>query len=266
MVQIFSSTVNFSQCNKPPRLIKDGLTEIVLKLKEGDENPVALQTETTTQETPQEINQETDDSSDEEVTRKKTTDRKKASEKNANKPTGQTIQPKPSTSNVQSTQTTKNEKPPPIIFDGILKDRREIIPMIKTLTTKPFHFKYGGDSTMLYTESIEDFENVKRKLREDEVPYYTYSLKKEKTHAFVLRGLDFEPEPSEILEEMESNYGIKAKEVYRLNTRFRPLYLHLPRLRTNKKKQPHVIVAKEVVINVWYSKQEHDEKNIRPPI
>ncbi|CAG9818294.1 unnamed protein product [Phaedon cochleariae] len=40
MVLIFSSTVNFVQCNKPPRFITDGLTEIVLKLKEGDENPV----------------------------------------------------------------------------------------------------------------------------------------------------------------------------------------------------------------------------------
>ncbi|CAG9822729.1 unnamed protein product [Phaedon cochleariae] len=130
------------------------------------------------------------------------------------------------TSSTEPPQTKKGEKPPPIIFDGILRDRKEIIPLIKSLTVKKFYFKYGNESTLLYTESTEDFENVKRRLKEDEVSFYTYALKKDKTHAFVLRGLDFEPEPSEIIEEMEQEHKIKVKEVYRLNTRYRPLYLY----------------------------------------
>ncbi|CAG9819261.1 unnamed protein product [Phaedon cochleariae] len=133
--------------------------------------------------------------------------------------------PKAKNVNSQPPQTKKGEKPPPIIFDGILRDRKEIIPLIKSLTVKKFYFKYGNESTLLYTESTEDFENVKRRLKEDEVSFYTYALKKDKTHAFVLRGLDFEPEPSEIIEEMEQEHKIKVKEVYRLNTRYRPLYL-----------------------------------------
>ncbi|CAG9825641.1 unnamed protein product [Phaedon cochleariae] len=133
--------------------------------------------------------------------------------------------PKAKNVNSQPPQTKEGEKPPPIIFDGILRDRKEIIPLIKSLTVKKIYFKYGNESTLLYTESTEDFENVKRRLKEDKVSFYRYALKQDKTHAFVLRGLDFEPEPSEIIEEMEQEHKIKVKEVYRLNTRYRPLYL-----------------------------------------
>lgn len=37
---VISSCVNPVQCNRPPRFLIDGQTEIVLRLKEGQETPV----------------------------------------------------------------------------------------------------------------------------------------------------------------------------------------------------------------------------------
>ncbi|CAG9817714.1 unnamed protein product [Phaedon cochleariae] len=91
---------------------------------------------------------------------------------------------------------------------------------MKSLISREFYFEYGNESTLLFTETIGDFESVKNKLKEDEVAFPTHALRKNKTHAFVLRSLDFQPEPSEIIGEMEQEHKIKVKVVYRLNTRF----------------------------------------------
>ncbi|CAG9817664.1 unnamed protein product [Phaedon cochleariae] len=173
--------------------------------------------ENASQSLPQDIPLPTDQSTDEEPSTSRTLKPTQKVNKNTNITQANKNKNQGTSQNKQTTPK-KGEKPPPIVFDGVLKDRREIIPLIKSLTTKPFYFKYGGDSALLYTETVQDFENVKQKLKEDEVSFYSYSLKKDKTHAFVLRGLDFEPEPSEIMQEMKDDYNIMVKEVYRLNT------------------------------------------------
>ncbi|CAG9819368.1 unnamed protein product [Phaedon cochleariae] len=121
------------------------------------------------------------------------------------------------------TPTQREKKPPPIVFDGLLTDRKLISSMIKEFTSKPFFFKFGRESTLLYMDNNDDFEILKSKLENDEVSFYTYTLKKNKSHAFVLRGLDFKPEPSEIKEDLEEVYEMKIREVFALNTRIRKL-------------------------------------------
>ncbi|CAG9824607.1 unnamed protein product [Phaedon cochleariae] len=127
----------------------------------------------------------------------------------------------------KNSSPVKQQKPPPIVFDGVLTNRKLINEMIKEFTSKPFYFKFGRESTLLYMDNVDDFEMLKSKLEDDEVAFYTYTLKKDKSHAFVVRGLDFKPEPSEVKEDLEANYDIKIREVFALNTRFRPLYLIL---------------------------------------
>ncbi|KAL3286299.1 hypothetical protein HHI36_000808 [Cryptolaemus montrouzieri] len=51
------------------------------------------------------------------------------------------------------------------------------------------------------------------------------SIQKEKTHAFVLEGLDNEPDVEEIKEEMKATHQICVKQIYKMKNTRRPLYL-----------------------------------------
>ncbi|CAG9821916.1 unnamed protein product [Phaedon cochleariae] len=126
----------------------------------------------------------------------------------------------------QNTNTTKKaQKPPPIVIQGIITDRNRFLDEIKKLSTKPVFFKYGQNTTLLYAENDQDYTNLRDHFKKEEVPFHTYTQKKDKSHAFVVRGLDFEPEPADISTDMLEQHEVVVKEVFRLRTRFRPLYL-----------------------------------------
>ncbi|RZC35282.1 hypothetical protein BDFB_014501 [Asbolus verrucosus] len=55
--------------------------------------------------------------------------------------------------------------------------------------------------------------------------FHTYTPAEEKTHAFVLRGLDQRPTPEEIAEDPENNYNLQADKIYEMKGTARPLYL-----------------------------------------
>jgi hypothetical protein len=61
---------------------------------------------------------------------------------------------------------------------------------------------------------------VQEVLKNDRVDFHTYTHKTEKTHAFVLRGLDQKPTPKEAL--MEEN--INALEIYNMRGTNRSAY------------------------------------------
>ncbi|RZC32758.1 hypothetical protein BDFB_014354 [Asbolus verrucosus] len=55
--------------------------------------------------------------------------------------------------------------------------------------------------------------------------FHTYTPAEEKTHAFVLRGLDQRPTPKEIAEDLENNYNLLADKIYEMKGTARPFYL-----------------------------------------
>jgi hypothetical protein len=65
---------------------------------------------------------------------------------------------------------------------------------------------------------------VQEVLKNDGVDFHTYTHKTEKTHAFVLRGLDQKPTPKEIAEALiEEN--INLLEIYNMRGTNRSAYL-----------------------------------------
>jgi len=73
---------------------------------------------------------------------------------------------------------------------------------------------------------MNEYKTYKEVLGEDSLTqWHTYATADDKTHAFVVKGLDHKPEPQEIADELQKDHNIKVKSVHVMNTRFRPLYL-----------------------------------------
>lgn len=59
---------------------------------------------------------------------------------------------------------------------------------------------------------------LKVALKEENAEYHTYTDKKEKTHAFVLKGLDKDTTEEEVNEELKAA-GISVVKVYRMRSK-----------------------------------------------
>lgn len=117
----------------------------------------------------------------------------------------------------------KSAKPPPIILHGKPSLHKQFVSFVQTHTTKQFNLKYSNDTTSIYLTDIDDWKKLKQSLKDEDAEYHSFTTKEEKTHAFVLKGLDDSAE----IEEIES--GLKEAnldiiKVYRMKSR-NPLFL-----------------------------------------
>lgn len=126
--------------------------------------------------------------------------------------------------NDKTEDIVKIPRPPPIVIHGQFDGIARINKHLKDNLTGSFHWRNSPNSTGLYLANKPDWETCKTMLQDNNVNYHTFSLKEDKTHAFVLRGLFHEAETTDIKEELTAQQ-IKVKEVFRMKgTRF-PAYL-----------------------------------------
>ena len=77
----------------------------------------------------------------------------------------------------------------------------------------------------LFCEKREDKQQFLERLKEDNQEFHTYTDKEDKTHAFVLRGLDSEPTVNELKDALTKEHSLPIKQIYSMRTKYRPLYL-----------------------------------------
>lgn len=120
-------------------------------------------------------------------------------------------------------------KPPPIIIKGVALNKetyQDLTNALKIHAKSGYKIKYTKNTTIVYIENLEEYKNYKQTLNRDEtVQWHTYATEDERTHAFVLKGLDHTPEPEELKTELQETYKIKIKEIYKMKTLYRPMYL-----------------------------------------
>lgn len=85
-----------------------------------------------------------------------------------------------------------------------------------------FGVKHTNNSTILFIDEKEDYLRVLQCVREENIAHHTYTTTEEKSHAFVLRGL---AEGSKIEDDLIRHYDIKVRNIFRMNTKNRPLFL-----------------------------------------
>lgn len=128
--------------------------------------------------------------------------------------------------NKESKFKKRLSKPPPIVIKGKLESHKLFMQEIKKVTQNPIIIKYAKFSVIVYTENKQDHDAVRNSLDLENLEYHTYTQTEEKTHAFVLKGLDgTDITAAEIKEELWADYKIKVYEIYKMKNTVRLLYL-----------------------------------------
>lgn len=120
--------------------------------------------------------------------------------------------------------TPRTPAVPPIILPG--KDMAKIINnSLKEAGILDYTIKYTANNTNIFVKTTDEHRKLREKLINLNKQYYTYSLQDDKTHAFVLSGLDQDPTKEKLEEELEKNQFIKIKKTYKMTNTRRPLFL-----------------------------------------
>lgn len=119
----------------------------------------------------------------------------------------------------------KPKIPPPIVIHENLKDHKKFIQFIGTHAGKNYHLKYSAKRVAIQTYDSPTYKKLLNVLTTEEIAFHTYTPHNEKTKGFVIRGLDCCPSIDEIKENMQEKHNITPKEIYKMKTQQRPLYL-----------------------------------------
>lgn len=135
---------------------------------------------------------------------------------------------------LQQTKKTpaKKSKPPPIIIDGVIlsnAQQKELCEDLKKYMHKGFQVKYTKKSTIIYPNDVDEYKKYvqildERTAKNDITGWHTYALPEGKTHAFIIKGLDHQPEIQELVEELQE-HKVDVRSIHPMNTRYRMLHL-----------------------------------------
>ncbi|KAH0821151.1 hypothetical protein GEV33_001640 [Tenebrio molitor] len=115
-------------------------------------------------------------------------------------------------------QERKKEKPPPIILHGNFGAKR-LIEFCKSSAKNQVLLKCTRNNTIVLTEILRDA--LKDSKTAD---WHTYTLRSEKTHAFVAYGLEKHPDPEDIKKDLLSK-GVPVVNVYKMKNTNSSLYV-----------------------------------------
>lgn len=116
------------------------------------------------------------------------------------------------------------KRPSPIIIDGKPVDFARLRTLLTEHCEQKFTIKFGPKTTAIHVESNSDKKRVFDALKSNQTNYWTYTNRDERSHAFVLYGLDCEVDLGELETEIKSKLP-SVSRIYKINTQYRPLYL-----------------------------------------
>ncbi|KAG5859600.1 hypothetical protein JTB14_000781 [Gonioctena quinquepunctata] len=117
-----------------------------------------------------------------------------------------------------------DKKIPPIVVDGRAPMTKRMAEILKEQLKGQYRLEYKSRSTLAYTANAEDHALMRRFLLETGSQFHPYTLKGEKTHAFVIKGLESEPTPEELEEALKDEHQLKVLKVHKMRA-VRNLYL-----------------------------------------
>lgn len=136
-------------------------------------------------------------------------------------------------SNTQSQKINTKERMPPIVVDGTVNNIKGLQKQLREQhNITSLQVKYTRYSTLLFTNTASDYNKLLkyakseavREKKEEQLPFHTYTPPSEKTHAFIIRGLDNKPTVEEVAEALIDEHELETVAVYALQT-LRPLYM-----------------------------------------
>ncbi|CAH1104546.1 unnamed protein product [Psylliodes chrysocephalus] len=114
---------------------------------------------------------------------------------------------------------------PPIVVDGKTINQNILIQDFKAKIKGGFSVKHTNNSTILFVDDKEDHQKVLQSVRDENIAHHIYTNTEDKSHKFVLRGLADGTKTQDIEDDIETQYEIKVKNIFRMNTKNRHLFL-----------------------------------------
>ncbi|KAJ3665125.1 hypothetical protein Zmor_000638 [Zophobas morio] len=125
----------------------------------------------------------------------------------------------------KSTPALPKQKPPPvIILHGQLEDHKAFQKLLTDTAKGGYTLKYTKRRTTIQVANKRDWETLCRQLEMREISHHTYTCVEDKTHGFVLKGLDFEPEIEDLKDELREE-NIPCEKLFKMRGTKRPAYL-----------------------------------------
>lgn len=118
----------------------------------------------------------------------------------------------------------KEKRPPPLVIHGHVNEHHEFVDKIRNICKSEFHIKYTRQNTNIYTTIKEDWEKLSQYLQGQNTEHHTFTHHDNKTHAFVLKGIQFEMDATELAGHLAQS-GLETRAVYLMRNTRRPLYL-----------------------------------------
>lgn len=85
-------------------------------------------------------------------------------------------------------------KPPPIVIHGKPNDNQKFLKYVEASVKKGFQIKHAAETTNIHVNDPQEWSKFQEVPKLEKREFHTFTQKTEKTHAFVLRGLDHVPE------------------------------------------------------------------------
>ncbi|KAH0820869.1 hypothetical protein GEV33_001922 [Tenebrio molitor] len=143
-----------------------------------------------------------------------------------------------------------DEKPPPIVLHGKY-EYKKLLAFCKEGTTHDVCLKFTKNNTIIITQSVQDFNILKEGLKTSKkTQWHTYATKGERTHGFVIYGLDNSPAEADVKQDLEEK-GINCKYVYKMKNTNSPLYVVITDNKTTLRDLESKAKTVEFVIVKW---------------
>ncbi|XP_049824778.1 uncharacterized protein LOC126265913 [Aethina tumida] len=119
----------------------------------------------------------------------------------------------------------KQSQPPPIVLKGNRVTTHKDLVETLNKDIKDYTLKFTRNNILVNISDVEQHRKFIEVLQDSNTEFHTYTSKNEKTHAFVLRGLDSEPDIDEIRSNLLEDHDLKVIKIYKLKSKYRPLYM-----------------------------------------
>jgi hypothetical protein len=138
--------------------------------------------------------------------------------------------------------------PPPIVYHGKC-NLKELLQILDATTSEKVDVKPTRANTIIFAKNHDDFSKIKAVLKNQvNAEWHTYATKEEKTHGFVVFGLDHQPDPDQVKTEL-LNQKIMVKNVYQMkNTKFPTYVIITDRLTTLSDLQTNARAIDRIIV------------------
>ena len=129
---------------------------------------------------------------------------------------------------VASARGRAQRPPPPIVIHSKVRDLDALSVCLAQQANVPagsYRIRFTNETTNIYCDTVERHNRAKQLFEKQGLPFHSYTVKADKTHAFVLHGLHQEPATDKVADALRSEHSLTDARVSLMKGTRHPTYL-----------------------------------------